>query len=521
MSPETKRRLDAELCSYRVFRKTYEFDPQAFVHDCFDWPDGQHPTAYQDEILAGFVAAKRLAVRGPRGLGKSSVASWLLHWWALTRDGDDWKAATTAGRWSQLKQFLWPEVHKWARRIRWSKIGRPQYRKNEELLDHGMKLATGRAFASSPDRPAVAEGAQADRMLYIYDEAKTIEDAFFNATEGAGFGSRRDGREVLRLMISVPGVSRGRFYDIHARDSAHLNWTVRHVTMHEALTAGRMDPEDVTEIERLGGGKDSAMYKNYILGEFAEQEEDALIPLAWVEAAQDRWGPLQAALAGTTPPLTAVAADIARSGTNETVIASRAGLAILDLMARVKQDTMVTTGEIAAIQRNHGGVAVVDVVGLGAGVVDRLREQGQQVLAFNAGARAEIRGKPITDESGELQFVNLRSAGWWHLRDLLNPAYGYPVALPKVARLVSDLTAPKWRHLSTGKIAVESKDDIEKRLKRSTDHGDAVMQAFALEWLQAPIVRQGPPIGIGKHWSGDLDNDEEGTMDREAGDIDL
>ena len=38
--------------------------------------------------------------------------------------------------------------------------------------------------------------------------------------------------------------------------------------------------------------------------------------------------------------------------------------------------------------------------------------------------------------------------------------------------LLGDLSAPKWKVLSGGKIQVESKDDIRKRLGRSTDDGE-------------------------------------------------
>jgi hypothetical protein len=44
--------------------------------------------------------------------------------------------------------------------------------------------------------------------------------------------------------------------------------------------------------------------------------------------------------------------------------------------------------------------------------------------------------------------------------------------------LIGDLTAPRWSVNSSGRIQIESKDDIRKRLGRSTDSGDAVVQAF-------------------------------------------
>ena len=53
-----------------------------------------------------------------------------------------------------------------------------------------------------------------------------------------------------------------------------------------------------------------------------------------------------------------------------------------------------------------------------------------------------------------------------------------PVALPPDDKLTGDLTAPHWRVVSGGKIQVEAKEEIRKRLGRSTDDGDAVVQAF-------------------------------------------
>ncbi|MBN1629627.1 MAG: hypothetical protein JW990_07685, partial [Thermoleophilia bacterium] len=108
-----------------------------------------------------------------------------------------------------------------------------------------------------------------------------------------------------------------------------------------------------------------------------------------------------------------------------------------------------------------------------AGVFDRLREMEYPVIAFNAAARTDR-----LDSSGELGFVNCRSAAWWAMREMLDPAASYPIELPPDDLLIGDLTAPKWRVTSGGRIQVESKDDIRKRLGRSTDSADAVVQAF-------------------------------------------
>jgi hypothetical protein len=87
----------------------------------------------------------------------------------------------------------------------------------------------------------------------------------------------------------------------------------------------------------------------------------------------------------------------------------------------------------------------------------------------------------MRDRSKELEFADKRSAAWWYMRELLDPAYSSDVALPPCDVLTGDLSAPKrGRMTGSGKLRIESKDDLRKpsRLGRSTDDGDAVVQAF-------------------------------------------
>jgi hypothetical protein len=112
-------------------------------------------------------------------------------------------------------------------------------------------------------------------------------------------------------------------------------------------------------------------------------------------------------------------------------------------------------------------------------------------VSFTGAARCDVK-----DRSEELGFANLRSAAWWGLRERLDPAFGATLALPPDDRLTGDLMAPKWRMLSGGKIQVESKADIVKRLGRSPDDGDAVMMVLAAELCRS-LETFGFPRGIG------------------------
>lgn len=486
------------------FRRTYRSNYVAFAHDCIRWPEGQSLTSYQEEILAELPVRKRVAVRGPHGLGKTCLASISLLCFALTYDGDGWKIPTTATSWQQLSEFFWPEVHKWAAMLNWDRIGRQPFTKYElQTLSLSFRnangLVTGKAFAMASAEDERTEGAHANHLLYVFDEAKAIPSTRWDAAEGALMTG-----DTYAIAISTPGEPQGRFYDIHTHKPGLENWWTRHVTVDECIAAGRFKRSHVDQLAQLWG-ENSAVFKNRVLGEFCESAEDCVIPLAWVEAANERWKQqielldphwnwIEGAKTGTWPrwrwrdstlaePVTHIGLDIARSDLGDkTVIARRQSNTITELERYSIADTQPIVGYATRILSHWAGSrAVVDVIGIGSGPYDQLRaEFGKRATAFNASESSDLK-----DRSRELEFSNKRSAAWWHMRELLDPAFGSTIALPPDDRLIGDLTAPRRGKMTAGgKLTVESKQEIRKRLGRSTDDGDAVVMAFFPEKRQ-------------------------------------
>jgi hypothetical protein len=454
-------------------RHTCYSDPVGWAESCIRWRPGEGLTDYQREILAAIPVRRRVSVRGLHGLGKSALSAIAVLWFGSTRElsGVDWKVPTTAGSWRQLTHYLWPEIAKWARRIEWDALGCRPWSTRDELMALTLRLGHGQAFAAASDRPELLEGAHADSILYVFDESKSIASATFDAAEGALGGQG----EAFALALSTPGEPSGRFFEIHARRSGLEDWWARHVSLEEAVEAGRVSRSWVAQ-RRRQWGESSAVFQNRVLGEFASADEDGVIPLGWVEAANERWRAWADAGRPAVDGVVAVGVDVARSGSDRTVLAVRAGDVVTELRRSSREDTMQTTGRVVGLLGSlPGAVAVVDVIGVGGGVVDRLRELGLKVSPFNASESSDRK-----DRSGELGFVNLRAAAWWRLRELLDPAYGPALALPPDDSLIGDLTAPHWRVTSAGKIQIESKDDVRARIGRSTDDGDAVVMAC---WL--------------------------------------
>lgn len=326
-------------------------------------------------------------------------------------------------------------------------------------------------------------------MLQAYEKPRSGRigfDGTWDAIEGAFSGGRHDDLpEAFALTISTPGPPAGRFY----RSPGLEGWWARHVTLAEAVAAGRISEEWAAQRARQWGA-DSAMYANRVLGEFHASDEDSVIPLAWVEAAMERW---RAWVDAGRPALDGpryIGVDVARSGADSTIFAHRHGAAITHIDAYSREDTMRTTARIQAVTGTapvDGQWAtrpVVDSVGVGGGVVDRLRERGVPALAYTGAAKAHARTR---DRDREWGFTNTRGAAYWRLRELLDPAFRADIMLPEDDLLTADLTAPTW-DVTTGvppRIKVEPKDDVAARLGRSPDRGDAVAMAYWAENLAA------------------------------------
>jgi len=423
--------------------------------------------------MAAVPVYRRVSAVGPHGLGKSAQSAILVLWYALTRDGRDWKAITTASVWRQLDEFLWPEIHKWARLIKWDMVGRAPFVDDRELLKLSLNLKTGSAFAIASDKPSALEGAHADHLLYLFDESKAVPDGVFDAAEGA-FSTTG---EIFAVAVSTPGDSAGRFFQIHTDREKFGEWWVRQVSLDECVNAGRVSLA-WAEARRREWGETSAAYINRVLGRFAYIDpEGGLIPRSHVKLAQERWLHIRAEMdKGKRLPFLGYGVDVGGEEMtgDPTVIAPRYMQYFIDeLVVLQGQDNMQVAAQVHDRVRRNGGRAVVDAIGEGAGVASRLRQLNVETVSFKGSEAADE-----SDSTGELQFANMRAWSYWRMKDLLNPINGYDVALPVDKELEDDLCAATYHEVRRGLIIIDDKDIIKKRLGRSPNKGDAVVMAM-------------------------------------------
>lgn len=464
----------------------YFSDPVAFAHDCYSWPKGQSLATYQAEIMEKLVSERRVCARGPRGYGKSAGFGIVIPWFGITRElaATPWKIVSTAGGWSQLRDFLWPEVHLWVSRIRWDVLGIEPWRRDRELLTLGIQLRHGSALAANPKVSARIEGGHASQFLYVFDEAKLIPSTTWDSAEGSAASATGD-REIRWLAQSSGGDADGRFFDIST--GKVKRWWTRHVTKDEAVAAGRMNPEWAEQMLELWG-EASAPYQNHVLGNFASTGgANSVIRLSDVERAFDRWREWDAAGRPGEYPQTALGVDVGSGNLDRdpAIIASRSGNVITGIEVfrfTEKFPEMQLAGHVKA-RLGRGGTAKIDGIGQGSGVISRCRELDLSVEAFIASGASEAR-----DKSGLYGFVNKRAEAWWKFREALADPDS-EIALPPDPILLGELVAPTWWTTSASRIQVESKDEIAARLRKlesrkavneggSTNRADGVIQAF-------------------------------------------
>jgi hypothetical protein len=216
-------------------------------------------------------------------------------------------------------------------------------------------------------------------------------------------------------------------------------------------------------------------------GDFnAGMEDDPfqVIPTKWVEMAMQRWSQ-----PARLEPMDSLGVDVARGGRDNTVLARRHNMWFdlpLTYPGTQTPDGPTTAGLVIASMRDKAPIHI-DVIGVGAAPYDFLKEAGQQVIGVNVSE-----SPTSTDKSGLLSFFNLRSELWWKMREALDPAANTGIILPNDTRLKADLCAPKWKLKTSGKIQVESRDEIVSRIGRSPDFASAYILALMTTAKRAP-----------------------------------
>ncbi len=247
-----------------------------------------------------------------------------------------------------------------------------------------------------------------------------------------------------------------------------------------------------TNYRQILQGMPEPLRSMYLYGDFTIASEDnpwQVMPTEWVNAAIER-GRQQKK---PNTRLSQVGNDVAYTGGDKTTFAKRYGIWLDPIIEKSKEDTNQTAHHLKQmLLHKKGAVGVIDTTGgYGAGVWDKVKhEENMQVIPFNFSGKAKRNDQPITDRTGRLTFYNNRAWLWWNMRDVLDPASENDICLPDDPELKADLTSARWQPRPGG-VIIEKKTEIQERLGRSPDKGDACCLAF-LPIFPAELPKQQP-----------------------------
>jgi hypothetical protein len=286
--------------------------------------------------------------------------------------------------------------------------------------------------------------------MVIFDEASGIDDSIWAVTSGF-FTENTPNR--FWMAFSNPRRNTGYFYE--AFNSKREFWKSKIV---DARTVEGTDKQVYEQII-AEYGPDSSQAHVEVYGQFPNEGDDQFISIGIVDAAMKR----QPYKDESAPIVIGV--DPARFGADATVIAVRQGRDILKLIRHRGDDTMTVVGHVIDVIEEFKPTLVnIDEGGLGAGVVDRLKEQRYKIRGVNFGNKSK---NPI-------MYGNKRAEIWGEMRDWLKSA-----SVPNDRFLKSDLISPKMKPDSRGTIYLESKKDMKARGLASPDAADAIALTFA------------------------------------------
>lgn len=351
-------------------------------------------------------------------------------------------------------------------------------------------------FKAGDDATEAWSGFHASNTMFVVTEATGISEITFNAIEGNLQGNSR------LLIVFNPNVTTG--YAARAMKSDRFSkfrldsLNAENVVSKKNTIPGQVDYEwvndkvktwttSITEDDYNEGEGDfhwegglyrpNDLFRVKVRGMFPKVAEDVLIPYEWIEIANRNWEVYM-----RETPINVhqevLGVDVAGMGRDASVICHRKGHFVEKFRSHQsggKADHMHVVGMIVPSLRDKRTMAFIDTIGEGAGVYSRLLEMGYD-NAVSCKYSENAHG--LSDMTDVYTFANMKAYLYWCVRDWLDPKNKNNPCLPPDDEFLEEATEVKWKFQSNGSIIMESKEDVMKRLKRSTDKFDALANTF-------------------------------------------
>lgn len=438
-------------------------DPDQFDRDL--WPD-YPPEKWQSEA-SGLISEKdRVAIKSGHGVGKTCWLARRIIWWGMTRY--PWKIGVTAPSSGQMFDALWSELAKWHSLM--PEGLKEQFVWSTERFEWKANPSVCYAVAKTARRetPEALAGLHSENMLFLIDEAPGVDDIIFETARGAmsTLGAKT-------IMTGNPTRLSGYFYDAFHKNREH--WGVITVSCYDSKRTNWKEIDQWKEEY----GEDSNFFRVRALGEFPTAEDGVIIPMYLVEDAVKRdveqiqseeiWG-----------------LDVSGAGSDLCALAKRRGNIMPEPVKTWRSDdTMVTVGKVVA-EYNESEVKpmqiCVDSNGIGAGVADRLAEQGLPVYCVNVSE----------SHSSNDRYLRVRDEMWERARDWF---YKRDCKIPNDPSFIGEISRIKWVMTSNGKMSAMKKYDMKLAPPRGIGKSPDRSESFCFTFMAGGgIMRKPKPL---------------------------
>lgn len=463
--------------------KDYPNNPRAWVHDRLE----EESWSKQDEILDSVRVHKRTAVHSCHGIGKSHTASRLAAWWIDSHPPGEAFVVSTAPTHAQVRGILWRYIRQvWKKKRLVGKVTEAcEWKIDGDLVGWGRKPADHDADGF--------QGIHAPKVLVIIDEACGVPEQLWIAAEAITTGD-----DCRIVAIGNPDDPASHF----AKVCRSLLW---HVIGISAFDSPNFTDEPLSQsiksqlvtrqwVQDLADalGVDNPIYISKALGLFPPDDPHTLVRFSDVQRCREQTQPR------TEDELLPVVLGVdVGGGGDQTVIRERRGIvAGREWSNYFDKPEQVAESILTAIIESGATRVIVDADGIGWGVVGELRTRAQ----FGQHTATIVPVKSGSSASDPGRFENLKAELWWEIGRVMSEKHLWDLGTMANADVtIGQLCMPRWDVSPTGKIRVEKKDDLRKRLGRSPDNADALLLAFyaggpadAGSFLEQLVKQQSP-----------------------------
>lgn len=468
----------------------------------------------QQAILRSVQFNRRTSVASGTARGKDFVAAcaamcfmYLTPRWRRNANGEielaeNTKVALTAPTDRQVLNIMMPEISRLYNRAKRRGIVLPGRLNSYNIRTENEEwFLTG--FKADEHNHEAWSGFHAVHTMFVVTEATGIGDDTFSAIEGNLQG---DSRILLVFNPNTPVGYAARSQKGDRWEKFQLNsLTAPNVKEKRIVIAGQVDYEwvldkvenwctPISEDERQEELDDfffegrwyrpEDLFRKKVLGKFPKVADDVLIPQQWLDLAHERWRQASGKEPLSSEPRM-LGVDVAGMGRDSTCYCERKGCWVAPFNVHNsggQADHMKVAGNIINRRKFHPDMYVsIDTIGEGAGVYSRCLELAEKKYIISCKYSEGAKGsndRDLSDITGQYKFVNMRAWLFWAVRDWLNPKNNTGAMLPPDARFDEEATEIKWSFRSDGRILIEPKDDIKKRIGRSPDLFDALANTF-------------------------------------------